>query len=65
MGLFVILVFGMGVNVFYVQYIIYIFFLRNLEVYMQEIGCVGRIGIFVWVIFYYNNVDIVSNKEYI
>lgn len=32
--LFVILVFGMGVDVFLVEYIIYIIFLSNIELYL-------------------------------
>lgn len=63
--LFVILVFGMGVDVFYVEYVVYIILLSNIEFYVQEIGCVGRIGILFKVIFYYNNFDIGKNKKYV
>lgn len=63
--IFVILVFGMGVDVFYVIYVIYIILLGNFEFYLQEFGRVGRIGFFLKVILYFNKFDIVSNKEYV
>lgn len=60
---FVIIVFGIGIDCFNIRRVIYLGVFYIMEEYFQEVGCVGRDGLLVKVIIYYNVYDISKAKR--